>query len=71
MFSSMGIKSYAGPMINTASLEEHMKVHIEKVKLTNPKKYQDMMKRAGGKITDCRSCHIEIKSSERYIPLIK
>ena len=39
-----------------------MKEHVEKVKFTKPAKYQAMMKRAGGNITHCCSCHVEVCS---------
>jgi hypothetical protein len=39
-----------------------MKEHIEKVKFKNPAKYQAMIKKTGGNITDCCSCHTEVCS---------
>jgi hypothetical protein len=41
---------------------QKMQRHIEKVKFTNPAKYQAMVKRAGGNITHCCSCHVEVCS---------
>jgi hypothetical protein len=52
----MGVISYAGPSMNPAVMQNH----IEEVKRTNPGKYQAMVQRAGGNITDCCSCHKEI-----------
>jgi hypothetical protein len=52
----MEVKSYAGPRMNP----DLMQNHIEKVKRTSPGKYQSMVQRAGGNITDCCSCHKEI-----------
>lgn len=57
----IGIKSYAQPQINTEDVKEHIRVHLEKVKLKNPIKYQEMVQRAGGNITQCTDCHIELK----------
>jgi hypothetical protein len=34
-----------------------MKDHIEDVKLKHPEKYEAMIKKAEGNITDCESCH--------------
>lgn len=34
-----------------------MKDHIEDVKLKHPEKYQAMIEKAEGNITDCKSCH--------------
>jgi hypothetical protein len=62
----MGVKSYAQPGINPANIQEQMNKHIEKVKITNPIKYQDMVQRAGGNITHCCSCHVE--SCKKNIP---
>ena len=55
----MGIKSFAQPRIAPANIQEQMKKHIDKVKLTNPGKYQAMIQRAGGNVTQCCSCHVE------------
>lgn len=56
----MGVKSYAQPRITPANIQEQMKKHIEKVKLTNPGKYQAMLQRAGGNVTQCTDCHQEV-----------
>jgi len=37
-----------------------MQEHIEKMKREKPQKYQAMVQKAGGNITDCCSCHTEI-----------
>jgi hypothetical protein len=55
-----GIKLYAQPNTNTPDLQEKMKGHIEKVKVSNPQKYQEMVQRAGGDITKCTDCHKEM-----------
>jgi hypothetical protein len=55
----MGVKSYAQLRTNPANLQEQMKSHIEKVKLSNPQKYQEMIQRAGGNVTKCTDCHQE------------
>lgn len=34
-----------------------MKDHIEDVKLKHPEKYQAMIEKAKGNITDCKNCH--------------
>jgi hypothetical protein len=56
----MGVISYAGPPINPTNIQEHIKVHLEKVKLKNPQKYQEMMQKAGGNPTQCTDCHQEV-----------
>jgi hypothetical protein len=56
----MCVISYAGPPINPANIQENIKVHLEKVKLTNPQKYQEMMKKTGGTPTQCTDCHQEV-----------
>jgi len=53
--------SYADSKINPALMQEH----IEKVKLTNPRKYQAMIQRAGGNITHCSSCHKQVMQQRR------
>jgi hypothetical protein len=54
------IKLYAQPPANTPDLQEKMKDHIEKVKLKNPQKYQEMVQKAGENITQCTDCHKEV-----------
>jgi hypothetical protein len=51
-----GVSLYAESTVNQDSA---MQDHIEKVKLSNPEKYDAMIERAGGVITDCCSCHKE------------
>jgi len=41
---------------------KNMKEHVEKMKFKNPAKYQTMIQRAGGNITHCCSCHVEVCS---------
>jgi hypothetical protein len=55
---------------------QKMQRHIEKVKFTNPAKYQAMIKRAGGNITHCCNCHTEacnsnVQRSPIVVPPIK
>jgi hypothetical protein len=64
----MGVRSYAQPMINPADIQEKMKEHIEKVKLKNPQKYQEMVQRAGGSITQCTDCHKEVIEGSHHQP---
>jgi hypothetical protein len=49
---------------------QKMQEHIEKVKVTNPKKYNDMIERAGGSVTHCCGCHKEVcePSTQEEIP---
>lgn len=56
----MGVISYAGPIKSTANIQEHIKVHLEKVKLKNPQKYQETMQKTGGNPTQCTDCHQEV-----------
>lgn len=65
VFVGMGVKSYAQPSINPANIQEQMKKHIEKVKLSNPGKYQEMMQKTGGNIIDCLSCHVEVAEGHK------
>ena len=60
----MCVKSYAQPRTNPANLQEQMKSHIEKIKLQNPQKYQEMMQRTGGNVTKCTDCHQELLKRE-------
>ncbi len=57
----MGVISYAGSGKNAAFMQQH----IEEVKRTKPKEYQAMVERAGGTITDCSSCHKEVRVMQR------
>lgn len=52
--------SYAGSQMNPADLKDLTNKHIERVKISNPKKYREMTERAGGNITGCIDCHIEV-----------
>lgn len=62
------VKSYAQPLTNDTNFQEQMKSHIEKMKIKSPQKYQAMIQRAGGNLTHCCSCHIEVKGCAGYIP---
>jgi hypothetical protein len=63
----MGDISYAtGPIKDTANIQEHIKVHLEKVKLSNPKKYQEMMEKTGGNPADCTDCHVEVAEKHNF-----
>ncbi len=48
-------------------LLKQMQRHIGKVKIKNPIKYQELVQRAGGNITHCCSCHVEVKACEGII----
>jgi len=54
------VKSYAQPVKSAVNIQEQMKSHIEKMKLKNPQKYQFMIERAGGNVTQCTDCHQEL-----------
>ena len=54
--------SYAGSQINPADLKDTINKHIEKVKFSNPQKYQKMIEKAGENPTDCTDCHTEIRT---------
>ena len=67
------MKSYAQPvsvqpMTDTTNIQEQMNKHLEEMKIKNPKKYEEMVKRAGGNITHCCSCHVEVKACAGNIP---
>lgn len=64
LMSGIEAKSYAGPIIKPADLKEQMQEHIKKVKLKNPAEHQSMVDKAGGNITDCVSCHIDINNKK-------
>lgn len=70
LISGFDVKSYAQPVTqpvtNTVNVQEQMKGHIEKMKIKNPKKYQEMVERAKGNITDCLSCHVEVAESSKF-----
>ncbi len=42
----------------------HMENHVEKVKLKNPAAYQEMVDKAGGNITNCVSCHVDMNKKK-------
>ncbi|OGW38275.1 MAG: hypothetical protein A2Y97_04635 [Nitrospirae bacterium RBG_13_39_12] len=60
LFIISGIHVYAGPIIGQEEYKQKMNGHIEKMKLKNPQKYQEMMQKTGGNITNCIDCHKEI-----------
>ena len=39
-----------------------MQRHVDEVKITHPAEYQDMLKKAGGIVEDCISCHGDMKT---------
>ncbi len=41
-----------------------MQRHVDKVKITHPAKYQEMLQKAGGQIEDCLSCHNDMKTKK-------
>lgn len=49
---------------------QNMQEHIEKVKVTNPGKYNAMIESAGGSVTHCCGCHKEVcePSTQEKIP---
>lgn len=51
---------YAASQGNPAT----MQAHIEKAKLKNPVGYQEMVDRAGGNITSCVSCHLDMNKKK-------
>jgi len=74
LFLILGIHVYARPAISQQELQQQMQEHINKVKSTSPKKYNDMVKRAGGNITLCTDCHIEVgneKEGKMGRPMIR
>ncbi len=74
LMSGIGVKSNAELRVNLKQEDiEKMQRHVEKVKITNPGKYQNMIERAGGNITGCCSCHKEVceKNSFQFHPINK
>jgi hypothetical protein len=74
LFLILGIHVYARPAISQEKSQQQMKEHLNKVKSTSPKKYNDMVKRAGGNITLCVDCHIETGKETRGnmgLPMIR
>jgi len=65
----MGVASYAEmpkrPAKSKEEVMKSMKTHMEKVKIENPAKYEAMMKKAGGNVTECRDCHKEVKQEKK------
>lgn len=67
LLSGIGVNTYAQPpKISSVDLKENMQRHIEKVKIKSPQKYQTMVQRAGGNITDCLSCHVEVAEGHKF-----
>ena len=60
--------SCAQSQTSTQDLQQIMKDHIEKVKLKNPQKYQEMVQRAGENITKCTDCHNEVIEGNYHQP---
>jgi hypothetical protein len=61
---------HAGPMKSQENYKQKMNAHIGKMKIKNPIKYEEMVKRAGENITDCLSCHVEA-SQKNILPTHK
>jgi hypothetical protein len=49
---------------DTAPDPVRMQRHVDKVKITHPVQYQDMLEKAGGVIVDCTSCHGDMKTKK-------
>lgn len=49
----------AASAFDTSDIKEHIKKHLEKVKISNPKKYQERMETNRGNIHACIDCHEE------------
>jgi hypothetical protein len=64
LMSIMEARSYANPVMKPLNAQEklQMQEHVEKVRINNPGKYQIMIEKAGGNVTDCCSCHKELCS---------
>lgn len=43
-----------------ADQQKVLEQHLEQVKRSNPRKYQEMLDKAGGVARDCRDCHTDI-----------
>jgi hypothetical protein len=52
------------PDANTKPDLVKMQRHVDKVKITHPATYQDMLVKAGGIIEDCTSCHGDMKTKK-------
>ncbi len=51
--------------------QKRMQKHVDKVKITHPKEYQDMVDKANGIISGCLSCHKDMnrkKDSSSFRP---
>ncbi len=51
--------------------QKRMQKHVDKVKITHPKEYQDMVDKSNGIISDCLSCHKDMnrkKDSSSFMP---
>ena len=60
------------PVLATESLlaatgEEQaaLQKHVEAMRFKSPGKYQEMVQRAGGNVTGCLSCHVEVAEQGR------
>jgi cytochrome c len=60
IFSLQTNTLYAASQGNPVNMQEH----IEKVKSKNPAGYQEMVDKAGGNITNCLSCHIDMNKKK-------
>jgi hypothetical protein len=71
LFIIFGIHVYAGQIIGQQEFKQKMNAHIEKMKIKNPQKYQEMIQRAGENVMNCCSCHLEIKACKGKLPAMK
>jgi len=61
LISSVGMIALSGAVpTNPARMQQH----VDKVKITHPKEYQEMMEKAGGVIEGCTSCHKDLKTKK-------
>ena len=66
LFSLMYGSPYLGhaasnaPKAKLSDQKSEMDRHVERVKVSAPQKYREMIERAGGAATKCTDCHIEV-----------
>ena len=46
--------------VDSEELKKSMQEHVERMRTLKPGKHQEMVDKAGGRITNCCSCHVEL-----------
>ena len=65
LFNGVGVLAADHQPVDPATRLREMQQHMEKMRVERSQKYQAMVQRAGGRISDCLDCHEELKKYQK------